>query len=123
LRTGRPRSSKRANPVQEIRIPQLKELAHKSLHPIKRKLMGLQSAKHEKGDKEITTANQVERLIKEAMSPSNLVSVICAHFIGRRLMRLVGTGLYVCGLGGMDVTLSIAQSFLVSPSPNALTIQ
>ncbi|KAF9502561.1 hypothetical protein BS47DRAFT_1370180, partial [Hydnum rufescens UP504] len=32
------------------------------------------SAKHEKRDKEITTANQVERLIKEAMSPSNLIN-------------------------------------------------
>jgi len=75
LRTGRQRSAKRGNPVQEIRIPELKELAHKSLYPIKRKLMGLQSAKMEKGDKEITTANQVEKLIKEATNPSNLGSM------------------------------------------------
>ena len=42
--------------------------------------MGLQSAKMEKGDKEISTANQVEKLIKEATNPSNLVGVIVYTF-------------------------------------------
>lgn len=67
--------SKRGNPVQEARVPQLKELAQNSLLPISRKLMGLHRPKSDPpmGDKEITTSNQVEALIAEATSPQNLV--------------------------------------------------
>ncbi|KDQ08227.1 hypothetical protein BOTBODRAFT_569890 [Botryobasidium botryosum FD-172 SS1] len=59
--------SKRGNPVAEGQVPQLRELARKSLLPIERKLRGV-AGKH---DKEIKTSNQVEALIKEATDPIN----------------------------------------------------
>lgn len=93
-------TSKRGNPVQEARVPQLKELAQKSLLPISRKLMGLQRPKGEAIDKEITTSNQVEALIREATNPANLVSCIVG-FVWVALTLCVGYD--VRGMGGLDV--------------------
>ena len=63
----------------DVHVPQLKDLAQRALDPIQRRLSGSHAFKTEYAARisPISTANQVEQLIKDATNPGNLVGPCC----------------------------------------------